>query len=72
LELFQYKLKGISFLPLSPGAYQDLPYEEITEARYKELVANVQPIDWSKMTQSMEPTPDKFCNGEKCNIQLSL
>lgn len=32
LDEFQYKLKGISFLPnIEEGAYPQMPYEEITE-----------------------------------------
>ena len=35
---FQYQLKGISFLPkMELGAYAQMPYEEITEAKYKEV-----------------------------------
>jgi len=72
LDIFQYKLKGISFLPLSPNIYKDLPYEEIDSTKYQELSSKIKTIDWSKTKQSMEPTPDKFCNGEQCNVQLSL
>ncbi len=70
LELFQYKLKGISFLPLSNTTYKDLPYEEITESKYKQLVASLKPIVWRQETE--EPTPDKFCSSDKCNIQLNV
>lgn len=35
---FQYDLKGISFLPrLDAGAYPQMPYQEITEAQYREV-----------------------------------
>ncbi len=39
LDTFQYQLKGVSFLPrLAKGAYAQMPYEEIDEATYKEMV----------------------------------
>ena len=39
LDTFQYQLKGVSFLPrLAKGAYAQMPYEEINEAAYKDMV----------------------------------
>ena len=35
LDVFQYQLKGISFLPrLEAGAYKQMPYESIDEETY--------------------------------------
>jgi ribonucleoside-triphosphate reductase (thioredoxin) len=35
LDIYQYQLKGISFLPkLADGAYEQMPYEEVTEMEY--------------------------------------
>lgn len=39
LDHFQYMLKGVSFLPATKeGAYAQMPYEEITEEKYNELM----------------------------------
>lgn len=39
LEFFQYKLKGISFLPaLAKGAFPQMPYEAISEEEYNRRV----------------------------------
>ncbi len=36
LEHFQYDLKGVSFLPrVETGAYAQMPYEAITEDRFR-------------------------------------
>jgi adenosylcobalamin-dependent ribonucleoside-triphosphate reductase len=41
LNYFQYKLKGISFLPkLSHGAYPQMPYEAITEEQYLDRIVS--------------------------------
>jgi ribonucleoside-diphosphate reductase alpha chain len=40
---------GLSFLPRSDHIYRLAPYEEITEARYKELAKNFPLIDFSKL-----------------------
>ena len=38
LDIFQYQLKGVSFLPkLEMGAYPQMPYESIDEATYHEM-----------------------------------
>ena len=42
LDYFQYQLKGISLLPKSEvGAYRQMPYEEITEKKYNEMVKSL-------------------------------
>jgi ribonucleoside-triphosphate reductase len=39
LDVFQYQLKGVSFLPkLERGAYPQMPYEEITKEQYAAMV----------------------------------
>jgi ribonucleoside-triphosphate reductase (thioredoxin) len=44
LNYFQYKLKGISFLPkLAHGAYPQMPYESITEEQYLNKIVSVSP-----------------------------
>ncbi len=70
LNYFQYKLKGISFLPrLTAGktVYAQLPYEEITKEKYLELAANVKPIEnGTPATSASDPKPENFCDGDKC------
>lgn len=49
LEEYQYKLKGVSFLPRIPsGAYAQMPYEAITEEEYIERVKDLRPLVFSK------------------------
>ena len=67
LDYFQYQLKGISFLPrMEKGAYKQMPYEAITKEKYKEIVSNLKPLDFSKVSESA--IPEKFCDGEVCEI----
>ena len=38
LDIFQYQLKGVSFLPrLELGAYKQMPYESIDKETYYEI-----------------------------------
>jgi len=46
LEFFQYQLKGISFLPRLPtGAYQQMPYEQMSEKEYVEMSQSLDVLD---------------------------
>lgn len=68
LDLFQFKLKAVSFLPkLEEGAYAQMPYEEITEEEYKEMESKLNPINFFNMF-SQESTGEKYCNNEGCSI----
>lgn len=44
-------VSGISFLPHSGHIYQQAPYEEIDEAKYEELLAQMPDADWSMLTE---------------------
>ena len=69
LDLYQYKLKGISFLPiLKHGAYAQMPEEEITEEKYNELMLGLKPLDFSQYLIGEKADPERFCDGDKCTI----
>lgn len=75
LNFFQYKLKGISFLPrLKPGnhVYKQLPYEEITEEKYNELMQGIKIVDTasSPKKEALDPKMENFCDGDKCLAQF--
>jgi len=68
LDIFQYELKGCSFLPASTTAYKQMPYEEIDETTYKQLTSNLKPVNWNSTSKATEDLPDKFCDAGTCNI----
>mmetsp|Transcript_161 Transcript_161/g.256 ORF Transcript_161/g.256 Transcript_161/m.256 type:complete len:756 (+) Transcript_161:200-2467(+) len=48
LDVFQYQLKGVSFLPRLPvGAYAQMPYEEISEEQFKSMSHELGELDLS-------------------------
>lgn len=92
LDLFQYQLKGITFLPrqkqqqqnfssdlATQTPYPQMPYEAISEARYKELMST---LDIALLQSTLLPNttmgaeagvpvhevPDKFCDTAECNV----
>lgn len=69
LEVFEDRLKSISFLPLGDDhGYVQAPYIEITEDEYNMLAAQVRPL----VTDAAKPeAEDKFCDGAACEIDFS-
>lgn len=67
LNFFQYKLKGISFLPrLEYGAFHQMPYEAIQEKDYTDKFSKLKPIQWNKMSD--DSVGERFCNNDTCTI----
>lgn len=78
LNYFQYRLKGISFLPkMKPGecVYSQLPYEEITESLYNDTIKGIKPLYECESPRSadavgVDPNAENFCDGDKCIAQF--
>jgi ribonucleoside-triphosphate reductase len=69
LDYFQYQLKGISFLPKSEdGAYAQMPYEEISEQKYKSLTKNLSNVSY-RQVKGNEAIVDNFCNNDSCELK---
>lgn len=67
LNYFQYKLKGISFLPKTEtGKYAQMPYEEITKEKYEELAKNIKSMKIKNVQEDSKP--EKFCNNDICEV----
>lgn len=65
LDIYQYQLKGVSFLPaLDYGAYPQMPYEAITEDEYNEMVSKIKPLDFR--TSVEDAVSEKFCDSDVC------
>jgi len=68
LNIFQFELKNISFLPrLEDGAYQQMPYEEITKEKYEKLISQIKPLDFSELI-SNEALGEKYCTNDVCSL----
>jgi adenosylcobalamin-dependent ribonucleoside-triphosphate reductase len=65
LELYETRLKGVSFLPLSDHGYEQAPYETITKEQYDSLASQITPINADALVH--EET-SRFCDGETCTI----
>ena len=64
---------GISLLPYSDHVYQQAPYEEIDEAKYKELLSTVPDVNWEGLGEFEEEdnttgSQELACVGGACEI----
>jgi ribonucleoside-triphosphate reductase len=54
---------GVSFLPITNTTYEYLPQEVVTEARYKEYVAQLTEVDFSDTDSTHEIEGDECATG---------
>ena len=66
LELYESRLKGVSFLPRKDHGYEQAPYIPISKEEYEEMSKHVRPID--QISESDHEQTDKFCDTDKCML----
>tara|TARA_Y100001963_G_scaffold153348_1_gene239951 strand:- start:1982 stop:3949 length:1968 start_codon:yes stop_codon:yes gene_type:complete len=66
LELYEDRLKAVSFLKYKDTGYEQAPYEPITAEQYEEMSSNITPLQRSNIDQG--GTGTKFCDGESCTL----
>lgn len=70
LDLFQYQLKGISFLPrLKQGAYPQMPYEAISATRYAEMIKELGKLSFGRI-RGEEIVVERFCDNDVCELDF--
>lgn len=68
LNIYQYQLKGISFLPIiERGAYKQMPYESITESCYNNIISTIKPVKF-KNVKNEEAEVERFCTNDTCQV----
>lgn len=65
LELYETRLKGVSFLPTKDHGFEQTPYETITKEQFESLAANLTTID---TTDAQHELTSRFCDGDVCVI----
>ena len=67
-------VSGISFLPYADHSYQQAPYQECSEAEYKEMLKKMpKEIDWLELSKYEQEdhtrgSQEYACTGDKCEI----
>jgi ribonucleoside-triphosphate reductase len=69
LDLFQFKLKSVSFLPRLEGEtpYKQMPYEEVSEKEYNKMSEKLLPLDFSEML-STDSKSEMYCESDVCMV----
>lgn len=66
LELYETRLKAVSFLKYKETGYKQAPYEPITKEEYEERIKKVVQIQCIDTEEAGEGT--KFCTNDTCTI----
>jgi hypothetical protein len=66
LEIFETRLKGVSFLPHEDHGYDHAPYQPISRAEYEAAVAQLKPLD---LTAATNESQERFCDTDKCEFK---
>lgn len=67
LELYESRLKAVSFLPLEDHKYVQAPYETISKEKYEEMMSSITPVTSFEEIESHEVT-ERFCTNDVCEI----
>ncbi len=70
LELYESRLKSISFLPLEEHNYPQAPYQEISKEIYEKAVVRLKPLNLEKLYTTEEQ--DLYCDSDKCDIPIGI
>ena len=68
LEMYETRLKAVSFLRYKDTGYKQAPYESISKETYEKLIKDISPLQRVNIEDA--GTGTKFCDGESCEIQF--
>ena len=67
LELYESRMKTVSFLPLSEHGYEQAPYITITKDEYEAASALIGEASFNGVGHDVDATP-KYCDGDTCTV----
>ncbi len=66
LEMYETRLKAVSFLRYEETGYVQAPYEPITREQYEEMIKGITPIQ--RFATDQQGAGEKFCDSDSCTI----
>ena len=66
LEMYETRLKAVSFLTYQETGYVQAPYEPITEKKFKEMSKKITPIQ--RISDQVGGAGSKFCTNDTCTL----
>lgn len=69
IRAFTGRLKALSFLPDTPGVYEQAPYIQVSQKMWQDMYDAVLPIDWDVLYGTdVAPRGEIFCNNDVCEV----
>jgi len=68
LELYDHKLKSISFLPFIEHGYKHAPIQPITREEYEAAAKKIKPVFLQQEGDTNTEAGGKYCDSDKCTI----
>ena len=68
LELYESRLKAVSFLRYQETGYEQAPYEAITKEQYEEMIKDIKPLQ--RIDSNQEGVGSKYCTTDSCEINI--
>jgi 1,2-phenylacetyl-CoA epoxidase PaaB subunit len=71
LGMYEGRLKTASFLPMSTGAYAQMPFSDITADDYLNATMTLFPVDLEPIYagQAVEATGEQYCSTAACEVK---
>ena len=66
LEMYETRLKAVSFLKYEETGYAQAPYESITKEKYEKMKSQITPI--TRIDDEEGGSGTKFCTNDTCTI----
>ena len=66
LEMYETRLKAVSFLKYEETGYEQAPYESITKEKYEKMKSQITPI--TRIDDEEGGSGTKFCTNDTCTI----
>tara|TARA_R100000008_G_scaffold80904_1_gene63680 strand:+ start:33 stop:587 length:555 start_codon:yes stop_codon:yes gene_type:complete len=66
LEMYESRLKAVSFLKYEETGYEQAPYESIDKEAYQSMIKKIKPI--KRLNTNQGGTGSKFCTNDTCTI----
>jgi adenosylcobalamin-dependent ribonucleoside-triphosphate reductase len=66
LELYETRLKAVSFVRFEETGYEQAPYEAISKRKYEKMTSKINPLQRIEYNQG--GSGDKYCTNDTCTI----
>ena len=72
LHMYDGQLKTVSFLPMDPTSYPQMPYTQSTEEEYESGKMTLFPIDFTGVYEGLgtEAIGEAYCTTDACEVKL--